>query len=225
MPTGDLPGWEQTFTEDFTTPVARGQFPGAYAPKWTSYDGFPNTSGHGDYEQDIIAAEGGNLDLYLHAQNGRPKVAAPVPLVNGEWGGQTYGRFSVRMRADDAEGYGVAFLLWSDANNWDDGEIDFPEGLLGQRARGFNHCPGNPTVNCLVVESKAALEDWHTYTIEWAPKRLSYLIDGRAVGSTTAHIPDKPLHWVMQVESPEPASAIHSSGHLLIDWATVYRKS
>ena len=64
-----------------------------------SYDGFPDTSEDGRYEQDIISVKDGALGLYLHTVNGTPLSAAPIPLVNGKWGGQTR-TLSMRMRSD-----------------------------------------------------------------------------------------------------------------------------
>jgi len=221
MPTGNLPGWKQIFTEEFTTPLARGSFPGAYSDQWLSYDGFPNTYKNGDYDQEIISAQDGNLDISMKTVDGRPLVAAPVPLVNGQWGGQTYGRYSVRMKADPVVGYGTAFLLWPDSENWNDGEIDFPEGHLDGSVKAFNHCPENPMRNCLAVPTSTTYAEWHTYTIDWTPDKLSFLVDGTVVGSTTSNIPSKPLHWVLQGETPGSPSPT-SSGHLLIDWVTMY---
>ena len=223
MPVGNLPGWTQTFTEDFTTNVNRGSFPGAYANKWLSYTGFPDTSHAGDYDQSIISAQDGNLDLYLHTKNGRPKGAAPVPLVNGKWGGQTYGKFSVRMRADNLPGYGTGFLLWADSDNWNDGEIDFPESGLDDVAKGYNHCPGNAAQNCLVANANTTYYGWHTYTIDWTPTRLTFLIDDQTIATTTTNIPTKPLHWVMQAATTGITPAPTTAGHLLIDWVTIYR--
>ena len=223
MPVGDLPGWKQIFSDDFSTPVARGGFPGPYAAKWLSYTGFPDSSHKGWYDQSIISAQDGVLDLFLHTKNGVALGAAPVPLVNGAWGGQSYGRFSVRMKSDALPGYGIGFLLWPDSEVWSDGEIDFPEGGLDTVPHAYNHCLDNPAVNCLVVNGSTKYSDWHTYTIDWTPSKLSFLIDGAEIGSTTSNIPSKPLHWVMQVATtgvtPDPAIA----GHLLIDWATIYR--
>ena len=222
LPLGDLPGWRQTLTEDFSVDQPAGQFPGAYSSKWMSYDGFVDTSGEGDYAQRIISAHDSMLDLHLHTENGRPLAAAPVPLVDGTWGGQTYGRFSVRLKADPLVGYGAALLLWSDANDWNEGEIDFPESHLDQTVTAANHCPGDPMRNCYQVGTKARFSDWHVYTINWTPHLLSFEVDGKTVGSTAEHIPTSPMHWVLQFGTAGIPDAA-TEGHVLIDWATIYR--
>jgi hypothetical protein len=222
MPVGNLPGWTQTFAEDFSVPLARGAFPGPYASKWTSYDGFKDTFGIAQYDKSVISVQGGYLDLYLHTQDGIARTAAPIPLVTGKWGGQVYGRFSTRMRADPLPAYKTAFLLWSDVDNWNDGEIDFPEGAIANIPVAHNHCVGNASKSCFDAESSVRYSDWHTYTIDWTPTRLSFYIDGALLGSTTTSIPTKPLHWVLQVESDEEVPASNVAGHLQVDWATVY---
>lgn len=222
MPVGDLPGWHQVYAQNFTTPVAQGGFPGPYTGSVMSYTGFGDTSGIGLYDESIISAHDGDLDLDIHTQNGRPLGAAPVPLVNGQWGGQKYGMFSVRMKSDNLPGYGAAFLLWPDSNDWNQGEIDFPEATLGGDAGAFNHCPGNPQQNCFAADTTTTFAQWHTYTIEWTPARLSFLIDGTVVGTTTTNIPTGVMHWVAQVGTNGVKPAASVQGHLLIDWMTIY---
>ena len=224
LPVGDLPGWKQVFTEDFLTPVARGGFPGPYADKWVSYHGFSDTSGRGYYDQSIISAHDGVLDLNLHTENGRPLGAAPLPKVDGP--GQTYGRYSVRMKSDPLPGFGLGFIMWSDAENWGDGEIDFPEGGLDDVAQGFNHCVGlHPERNCYIMpRATTDYTGWHTYTTEWRPSSVKFFIDGVLVGSTWNNVPSRPMHWVMQVATdggrlPDPAA----NGHLLINWVSIYK--
>jgi hypothetical protein len=222
MPVGDLPGWHQVLAQDFTATTPVGGFPGPYAGKWMSYDGFTDTSGVGFYDQSIISAHDSSLDLYLHTQDGRPLGAAPIPLVNGQWGGQKYGMFSVRMKSDSLHNFGAAFLLWPDSNDWNDGEIDFPEVPLDGTVSGFNHCPGNPQQNCMAANTDVNVTQWHVYTIKWTPSELSFLIDGKVVGSTTKNIPQAAMHWVGQVgtNGVKPASSVN--GHLLIDWMAIY---
>lgn len=221
MPVGNLDGWRQTFSDDFTTNVAEGAFPGPYSSDWSSYNGFADTSGNGLYDQSIISAHDSMLDLHVRTIDGTRRGAAPVPLVDQKWGGQKYGRFTVRMRSDRVDGYGLAFLLWSDRNDWNDGEVDFPEAALGGTTSVFNHCVGDPRRTCLNENTGVSMSAWHTYTIEWKPGSLVFLLDGRTVASTTHDVPTKTMHWVMQVGSHgknDPAA----SGHLLIDWAAIY---
>ena len=60
-----------------------------------------------------------------------------------------------------AAGVGIASLLWSDAEIWDEGEMNFPEGNLSGTSHAYNHCIGNPQRNCLAYDTKVSFADWH----------------------------------------------------------------
>ena len=209
-------------TEDFKTNLPLGTFPGTYANKWQSYNGFTDSRGKGDYNQKIISVQNGAMDLWLHNENGRPQGAAPVPLIQGAWGGQTYGKFSVRFRSDAVTGYGAAWLLWPDSNIWNQGEIDFPEGALNGKFMGFNHCINNPATNCDYVITNATYTSWHTASIEWTPTGVKYILDGITLKNSTTAIPTNPMHWVLQTETNDQ-TVTGTGGHLQIDWVTAYK--
>ena len=222
MPVGNLPGLTQTFTDDFTTNSAPGAFASTYAAKWATYSGFTDTSGLGTYDNNAMSSHDGVLDESLsQTSDGVTHVAALGPVVTTKWAGQVYGRFSVRFQADALAGFKTAFLLWPDSNIWNDGEIDFPEGPLNGTMWGYNHCPGNPTKNCAYTDTGVSQgSGYHTLTIDWKPDSITYSIDGRVSSTTTTNIPNKPMHWVLQTEAN--GAPVTNSGHLLIDWATVY---
>jgi beta-glucanase (GH16 family) len=223
MPVGDLDGWRQTFAEDFDEDVPLGSFPGAaYEENWTGYQGFADTSGKGRYETaHVVSVQDGVLDMYLRTENGTPLVAAPVPLVSGSWGGQLYGRFEVRFRADPVVGYKTAWLLWPDSDEWADGEVDFPEGPLDGQMYAANLCVGEPGTFCYKSEDLANFTSWHTATIEWTPRAVTFYLDGEKVG-TSNESPSEPMHWVLQTETDHGKPPASSSGHVEVDWVTVY---
>jgi len=222
MPVGDLPGWKQVFTDDFTADAAQGSFQRVYGTKWSTYHNFADTWGNGWYDRNYISAQNGVLDFDLKTVNGKPVSFAPAPIVTKAWQGQTYGRFTARFRADALPGYKTAWLLWPDSNNWNEGEVDFPEGGLDEEIFGFNHCVGTPSKNCFWVNSKQRYTDWHTVTIEWAPNRLTYIMDGKVLGTTTTSVPTTPMHWILQTETEDKKPAADVAGHLQVDWVAVY---
>ena len=225
MPVGDLPGWHQIFSDDFTTNVAMGGFPGPYANKWDAYDGFPDSSGNAMFTKKIISVHDGFLDMYLHTENGTVLGAAPVPLIsgNGVWKGQTYGRYSIRFKSDSLHDFGAGWVLWPDDNNWNEGEIDFPEGSLDNTIAGFVHCLGHPVDNCAwLFSSSLFASSWHTATIDWKPTSVTFYLDGHNMITNTNAVPTALLHWVLQTatNSGKPTAAV--AGHVLIDWAVIY---
>jgi beta-glucanase (GH16 family) len=170
--------------------------------------------------------------MYLHTLDGQPQSAAVVPLVSGQWGGQLYGRYTVRFRSEEIPGFKMAFLLWPDSDNWAEGEIDFPEiGSLeagntlyanvypkGDLASGY---PGENST--FTTDTQAVESGWHTAAIEWAPDRITFVLDGQVVGTVTDGVPDTSMHLVLQVETmidaSKPASDV--SGHLQVDWVRI----
>ncbi len=187
-----------------------------------SYDGFEDTSGIGLYQpSDVISVHDGSLDMYLHTADGRPLGAAPVPLINGEWGGHVYGRYTVRFKSDALPGFGAGWLLWPDSNDWNEGEIDFPEGGLDGTIQANQHCIGDPEQKCLAVDTGVDFSGgWHTTTIEWTPSGVVYYLDGEVVGQSPES-PSTPMHLVLQTatngDKPDASVAVH----VLIDSVTI----
>jgi hypothetical protein len=70
----------------------------------------------------------------------------------------------------------------------------------------------------------AADSGWHEATIEWLPSKLTFILDGRTLGTKTVGVPDTPMHWVLQVETSEEGPAADSavSGHVQVDWVKAY---
>jgi len=221
MPTTAPAGWSQVLADDFATPAALGTFPGpAYADRWGGYDGFTDTSGAGTYTPDrVVSVSDGVMDLHLRTEDWQALTAAPVPQVDGKWGGWTYGRYSVRFRADAVPGYKTAWLLWPDSDDWNDGEIDFPEGDLDGSISAFVHQPGDPSSNALAVDTGASFTDWHTATTEWLPDGVTFFLDGEQIGHTGVS-PSTPMHLVLQTETSGRPSA-SAAGHVQIDWITL----
>ena len=226
MPTAAPKGWTRIFAEDFGTAQSKGQFPGVYGAKWKSYHGFPDTSQRGDYDQGIISVHDGALDVNLGTgADGRPKGAAPIPLLtdSGKVTGQVYGRYTMRFNADNMPGYGMAGLLWPSSGTWADGEIDFPEGQFNSSIWAYTHCVGNPKKNCSYLETGARWSTWHTATIEWMPGKINYIMDGRVLQTVTKSVPTKAMQWVLQTGTMGDGPAPGTKGHLLVDWVTVER--
>jgi hypothetical protein len=230
MPTTSPAGWNLIFSDDFTTNVAAGSWPGkAYDAKWTAYQaGWKDTSGAGTYETKNISVADSCLTLHLATVRGVVQVAAPIPLLAGSdpskgvRAGQKYGMYSVSFKADAGlKGFKTAWLLWPDSNVWADGEIDFPEADLGDTINAFDHQVGNPSVNALAVSTSAYYTSWHVATIKWTAARVSFILDGRVIGSSTMS-PSVPMHLVLQTETDLRAPAAPVAGNVYIDWVVIY---
>jgi len=230
MPVGDLPGWRQVFTDDFTVPVPVGQFPAAVSSKWRVYpDGWKDTSKNGTYSPSkVVSIQNGVLNKYLHTESGIHRVAAVLPVIPGAnaAGGLPAGRFAVRFRSDPLPGYKVAWLLWPDSEVWPrDGEIDFPEGNLDSTISGFMHRQGATSGGDQdAVSTTARFTSWHTAIIEWTPGRCRFILDGQVILDTTSRVPSTSMHWVLQTETNLDgyAPSATTAGNVQIDWVAVW---
>jgi hypothetical protein len=76
--------------------------------------------------------------------NGRPRVCAPAPKINGpsaDRRNQLYGRYEARFRADATDGYKLAWFLWPKSDVWPrDGEIELPRRRSCRKHRRL-HAP------------------------------------------------------------------------------------
>jgi hypothetical protein len=250
LPVGNLPGWTQVFTDDFPTNVPVGGFsncdaywhqcsglPSDVRSKWFAFpDGWKDASGNGTYmPSKVMSIQNGVMNLYLHSENGVRMVSAPEPIIPGGEGldtGLLYGRYAIRFRADPLVGYETTFLLWPDSEVWPrDGEIDFPEGdLAGTQWSTMNaymhHQGATSGSDQDAFASGVPYGDWHTIVIEWLPSRVSFILDGRTIGTSTTRIPDTPMHWVLQTPtSLDALASLSTAGNLQIDWVAVWKPS
>lgn len=230
MPAGDLPGWKQIFAEDFTRPAALGAFSstysniGSYPYPWT--DTSRNSrSNPGYYHTDkTVSVVNGTLSANLHydATLGRHLVAALTPKLPTT----TYGRYSIRLRADSIPGYKIAPLLWPDSGVWpNDGEVDFPEGdLNGGKLAAFSHYAlasgGQDYFSTGVTHTS-----WHVYETAWSPGKIEFFVDGKSIGVSAKNVPSKAMHWVLQFETNTGSTAPPTSaaGNVQVDWIKAYQ--
>ncbi|NLG55631.1 MAG: family 16 glycosylhydrolase [Rhodococcus sp.] len=238
MPTGNLPGWRHIFADDFTLDAPTGSwandcspdnivYTGAQGQKWRTYPRcYRDTYQQRPYRPDaVLSVRNGVLDFHLRRVDGIPAGANPSPLIDGVSQYQTYGRYSARMRVTKPgmSEYYVAWLLWPQSERWPvDGEFDFPEGPLNATAGGFHHYAGaGSCVGCqaVAIDVGARFTDWHTYTIEWSPGRIRYLLDDAVVLDSTDWVPSGPMRWQLQTETNGNGN---SNGNLEVDWVSVW---
>jgi beta-glucanase (GH16 family) len=234
VPSGNLNGWKQIFTEDFDKTAATGAFPGdAYGPRWDVYsDGTPDTTGKATYmPSKVLSAHDGILDWYLHSEGGRPLTATTLPNLVGTnaYQGITYGRFVTRFKiTEPAPRYSQVFLLWPDSERWPaDGEFDFPAGDLGDTI-GATAIHANPTIEREQFQSNLTFTSWHTAALEWSPGSAKFYVDGHSIGSTTTQVASDPMHYVLQMEATETSDTAPSADvatHMQLDWFAAYSYS
>lgn len=231
MPIGNLPGWRQVFTDDFTHNVPIGSFPAAVSYKWGGYpDGTKSTYGNGIYEPSKVVSIGnGMMNMYLHTENGVHMTAAPIPLMNGGYNSLTYGRYAIRFRVlnvNNLHGYKTAWLLWPDSDDWDDGEIDFPEGDIDGAIWAHMHHVNDPRTADDYLTTYG-YDSWHTAILTWTPQAVTFTLDGKTVANDTRTSlePTSSMHWVLQTETNESGPSDSASGNVQIDWVAIWAQA
>lgn len=228
-------GYKLLFSQDFSKSAALGSFTKAY-PGYSGYDGGLDTSKGagrpanqvGVWNNDATSSvSDGVYNCHLFTKGAQPQICALTPTPNGQyWGGQMYGRYSVRFKSDKLPGYKIAWLLWPQSDDWNQGEIDFPEGALDDSITGSVHnVRGNPGQNAYFVDTKKPMTDWQTATIDWRPGRVTFILDDQSWTTTDpSGIPTHPMRWALQAETQISSQAPSASvaGDLQIDWLAGY---
>jgi hypothetical protein len=239
IPLGDLPGWKQTFVDDFNKDAPLGSwgtadsqkvvYIGDHGGKWVEYpDGWSSTYTNGSpgYQPaQVLSVHDGVLDFYLHSVNGLPSGANPSPLVTPTSRFQTYGRYAARIKSDTSlSNYHVAWLLWP-VNDSDGAcaESDFPEANLDSTVTAFAHnatdC-SDYSIQNVFGSSTPITGGWHTYVQEWTPGVRRYYIDGALIGTSTTRVWSQNERWQLQTE---PSGSGSAAGHLLVDWVAAWK--
>lgn len=218
--------WKQTYRQDFDTAAPTGTVAKRY-PGMGLYDGFADTSGQGRYTPSkVLSVSNSALDFYLKSDAGRPMAAAVMP---DGYKPHTTGRVSIRYKTTNTPGYKFVVMLWPNSDNWNEGEIDWPEATLGAKPRPASAVPGSMSTRGMVFQPERetfAPTDtslYHVATTEWDRTAVRFYWDGKLVASTTKAVPTKPMRVTLQAEtdtgSRTPAKA---SGHVKVDWVTIY---
>lgn len=226
------------YLEDFNQPAAIGSVRTQYG-KMGYYDGFTDTSKLGLNAPDkVLSVHDGVLDVWLHSENGQPLVSTVLP---DNYAPHTHGRFSVRMWTDVAAkgtGYKLVPLLWPTSNDWNQGEVDWPETDIGGYPSPASAVPGTlqydegtnsssmtflPTK---VYPAWATTAGWHVYTTQWDTEGLYFYMDGELVASITdqSKLPTNPMRYTLQFETwiGEGAVPTSTSTHVLVDWVAIW---
>jgi beta-glucanase (GH16 family) len=147
---------------------------------------------------DTIGVEGGNLELSLvelpaAVKCGKNKTSkyAYGQVMHFQTFSQTYGKYEVRAKVPDLSVPGAqeTFWLWPDKNSYGSwpasGEIDFAElySRYADTDKPYVHYyPGSTQAgtNLNVTTAKCPIKvgQFNTYGLEWAPGRLTILLNG-----------------------------------------------
>jgi beta-glucanase (GH16 family) len=223
MPIGNLPGWNEVFSDDFNEAALDPS-------KWLTYWGVPGGDPAGWFDPSHVTTSGGVLDIatYQDPADGDKWAGGGVSLRPGL--SQTYGKYLVRFRFSAGVGVAHTLLLWPADNSWPP-EIDFSEdnGSNRQIDTSTLHYGSNNTQQSATVS--VDLTQWHTFGVEWSPGKIVYTLDGTDWATMTgAQVPSVPMALAMQTQSWAcggnweqcPDASTPARVDLDIDWVVAY---
>ncbi len=203
---GAIPGWTQTYADDFTNPSTLSNY-----QVYGNFGAAPDGSGS-CFSANHVEVTGGELVLKAYqdpaavASNGcggdlNQIVSGGVKLTANS---QTYGKYEVRMRVDNGQGVSLVALLWPTSDTWPP-EIDFTEDNgAAPRATDWatEHWGTSANPSQLSDTLAVDLTQWHTVGVEWSPGKIVYTMDGLPWATeTNADVPDVPMQLALQTEA------------------------
>lgn len=233
QPTFTVDGYtfNRSYFNSFDKDAKLGSIRSAYSDMAYYNEGQGDTSGLGKYSADkVLSAHDGMLDWFMHSENGQPYGATVLP---DAYTPHTYGAYTIRYKTDPTKGYKFVPLLWPSSDNWNEGEVDWPEANLGETPRPASAVPGTYNYNNaggmkflpekeMFAPTNSA--GWHEATTVWTPKGLSFYWDGKLITKVTDGIPTKPMRLTLQAETWIGQGAVpkDASGHIYMDSVGIF---
>ncbi len=227
MPVGNLPGWKQVFSDDFTETTLNPAV-------WKVYWGQPGGDPGGWFDPSHVYTSGGMLVISAYQDPADGGAWATGGVSTSPSFDQTYGKYEVRFRMDAGVGIAHTILLWPQSNAWPP-EVDFSEDNGGDRQTDYATLHYGASNTMIQNQLAVNLTQWHTLGVEWTPGRLVYTVDGRDWATVSnPNVPSIPMSldiqtqaWACGTSSWEhcPNATTPAHVNLDVDWAVAYARS
>lgn len=222
-PRGDLPGWRQTFAEDFAG--------GNLADRWYIYKGQPGGDPAGWFSPTHVSQAGGMLTIGAwrdDSPNGRIYVSGGIS--NAKVFSQVYGLYKIRFKID--RGWGITYIiqLWPSDDHWPP-EIDIVEDNGKDRKMTSATLHYGPSNTMLHKEIRGDFTGWHVAELEWSAGKLIYRLDGNQWWLIEgSNVPNTPMSVAIQTQASKcsstwlgcPNASTPARVNLQVDWVVAY---
>ena len=200
----DMTGWQTVFFDGFNgDAIDRGKWAITYG------GGSLYWNGAFRWENDMLSVGDGALTIGLEREAdgiwsvGGLSTASYAGMPAGTGHGFLYGRVEIRAKTSaEVEGAGPCFLLWPTSNDRWPPEIDILETPRNGQGMFTVHWPGpDGSENGRGYDSEFFDLDhsqWHIYTLDWLPDRMTLYVDGVQVAEIRDNIPEIPMSVGLQ---------------------------
>lgn len=202
--------------------------------KWAPRGVGPRASGF--VSTDAIKVKDGFLELSAFIENDSVKVGAVGTQAQYM---TTYGYFECRAQLQKSKGNWSAFWIQSlgIAKGEDPGEfgteIDIFEYFKKSGDDMVSHNlhwaygPNQKTIGGLLSQVKGISEGFHTFAVEWTPKKYAFFIDGYKYYEVDQAISHTEEYMILSMELPATRAEMKDSSLpdvFIVDYVKVYKK-
>lgn len=248
-----LPGWNHTWSDEFDG--AAGAPPDSN--KWMQEvggDGWGNQElQYYTLDEDNALLNGDStLSISAQAEAGKDCWYGPcrytsARLITQHRFSQRYGRFEARLKVPVGKGLWPAFWMLGDPNHctgWPEcGEIDVMENVGSEpnTVYGTVHGPSyqdRAGVGGQTRTLQPLSENFHVFTVEWEPEKITWFLDGSSFHVVTAEdlpddVPwvfDHPFYLLLNVAvggtwPGDPAPETVFPQRMVVDYVRVYERA
>ena len=229
----DMTGWNTVFFDGFNGSQLDWQ-------KWPiTYGGSMYWNGAFVWDGGQVSVGNGELTIGMDKMSngiwsvGGLSTAPYAGAPSGYGHGFQYGRVEIRSKtSEEVTGAGPCFLLWPTSNDHWPPEVDILETPANGNGMFTNHWQGPGGNNddwYASYEFPLDHSQWHTYTLDWFPDRLTLYIDGKVIYTTTENIPHERMSVGLQGHVGtasdgwygSPNSSGVNSVDISVDWVRV----
>ena len=214
--------WQDEFKDDEVDPLL-----------WNVLD---DALGDGDRSQHYKPANVEARDGILRIQS-KKEMSAGFPYTSGALTTKgkvafKYGLLEVKAKLPAGQGLLPAIWLWNEQGN-EFPEIDIVELLGQQPGQMWNvvHYKVNERYgrDFTMTDHPDLTQDFHVYAIDWQPDKITFLLDGKPVFTSTDYVPHEEMYLFINTGVGgnwvgEPNHTTEFPAQLLVEWVRYYQK-
>ncbi|CAH2604129.1 Family 16 glycosylhydrolase [Rhodovastum atsumiense] len=149
----------------------------------------------------------GNGKLTIGLDKGHDGIWNTSGVSTAPWAGApggtgcsiTYGRVEIRAKvSQELDGTGPVFLLWPTPPHTWPPEIDILETPRGDGMSTVHWAGASGEDQYRPHQFDIDYSQWHTYTTDWTPGKISFYVDGSLIHTVTQHVPSIPMSVAVQ---------------------------